>query len=60
MNKKILLLVALLVIGYIFISPLLFSANKTSNSTQVNSNAQIDTESETENATYGHVHALFE
>ncbi|MBI2443020.1 MAG: hypothetical protein HYV40_03900 [Candidatus Levybacteria bacterium] len=60
MNKKILLLVALLVIGYIFISPLLFSANKTANSTSVSTTSQMDTESETENATYGHVHALFE
>lgn len=59
MNKKILLLVALLVVGYIFIKPLLFSANKTTNSSSVSTNSQMDAESTTENETYGHVHSLF-
>lgn len=60
MSKKILFLVVLLAIGYIFLKPLLFSANKTTNSTQVSTTSQMDSESAIENATYGHVHGLFQ
>lgn len=63
MNKKYLLLGALvLIVAYLFLKPFISSRSQnisTNNTTSTTENSASMEESATENATYGHTHALF-
>ena len=62
MNKKYLLLIVLATAGYLLLKQIIFSHNQnafTKNTSSSTQNAISMEESATENATYGHVHALW-
>ncbi len=62
MNKKYFLIIILVVIAYLLLKPIIFSSHQNNSAQNFSSSAQKTSsmeDSATENATYGHVHALW-
>ncbi len=62
MNKKYLLLLIIVIAAYLLLKPIIFSRNQNIPTQNSSSSAQKTSsmeKSETQNATYGHIHSLF-
>lgn len=59
MNKKYLLLIAVIVAAYFLAKPLFFSQNKSTSSNVVNTASQLEDEPIADNPIYGHIHSVF-